>query len=53
MINICLCGTCLLWPFVLLLSFTQIEQFEYKYIPWVLTSITLICALSKIQELRE
>jgi len=49
MINVCLFGTCLLWPFVLLLSLTQIEQFEYKHIQWLLTSITLICALSKIQ----
>jgi hypothetical protein len=48
MINVCLCGTCFLWPFVLLLLLTQIEPYEYKHIQWLLTSITLICALSKI-----
>ncbi|CAF1480666.1 unnamed protein product [Rotaria sordida] len=46
MINVCFCGTCLLWPFALLLHFTQVEQFEYKHIRWLLTISTLICALS-------
>ncbi|CAF2094692.1 unnamed protein product [Rotaria magnacalcarata] len=45
MINVCFCGTCLLWPFALLLHFTQIEQLEYKHIRWPLTIVTLICTL--------
>ncbi|CAM4911195.1 unnamed protein product [Rotaria socialis] len=45
MINVCFCGTCLLWPFALLLHFTQIEQLEYKHIRWSLTIATLICTL--------
>ncbi|CAF2756249.1 unnamed protein product [Rotaria sp. Silwood2] len=46
MINVCFCGTCLLWPLALLLHFTQVEQFEYKHIRWLLTTITLICGLT-------
>ena len=48
MINVCFCGTCFLYPFVLVLYFTGAEQLEFKHIRWLLTIITLICALSKL-----
>ncbi|CAF1038713.1 unnamed protein product [Adineta steineri] len=46
MINVCFLGTFVLWPFVLLIHFTQIERLEYKHIPWSLIMITLICSLT-------
>jgi hypothetical protein len=47
MLNVCLCGTCLFWPFVLLLHVTRIETIEIIHFYSFLFLITLICALGK------
>jgi hypothetical protein len=52
MINICLCGTSLLWPFVLLFHVTRVEPIHYNHIRWLIISITLVCALGKRQSLK-
>ncbi|CAF1441738.1 unnamed protein product [Adineta steineri] len=45
MINVCLCGTCLFWPFALLFHVTQIEPIIIKHFYSFIPIITLICAL--------
>jgi hypothetical protein len=47
MINVCLCGTCLLWPFVVLFHVTRIEIVESIHLYSFIFLITLICALRK------
>jgi hypothetical protein len=47
MINVCLCGTCLLWPFALLFHLTRIEPIETNYLYSIIFLITLISALRK------
>ena len=50
MINVCLFGTCCLWPVVLVLSSTHIENIEFIHNRWLLTLITMISAVGKTKE---
>ncbi|CAF1349934.1 unnamed protein product [Rotaria magnacalcarata] len=45
MINVCLCGTCLLWPFVLFFHVTELEPIVTHNFYSSIIMITLICAL--------
>ncbi|CAF0871943.1 unnamed protein product [Rotaria sp. Silwood1] len=45
MINVCLCGTCCLWPFVLLFHITRFEPIYSHHVYSFLTIITFISAL--------
>jgi hypothetical protein len=47
MINVCLCGTCLLWPFALLFHVTRIESIDSEQLHSYITIITFISALCK------
>lgn len=47
MVNVCFCGTFLLWPLVVILHFTEAERLDYKRMRWSLIIPTAICALSK------
>ena len=47
MINVFLCGTCLLWPFVLLFHITRIEPIEPIDLYSAIFLIALISALRK------
>ena len=49
MINVCLYGICLLWPFVLLVHVTGIEPMEFSQMRWPLAMMTLFCALGEKQ----
>ena len=53
MINVCLYGICLLWPFVLLVHITGIEPIEFSQMRWALGMMTLFCALGEKHDLTQ